>query len=258
MAPEVMTSGKYDIGADIFSFGIVLSEVIACSEAEDVIDETRTNEFGLDVDKLSKFVIDDKDNSSIAKDIIHIAGHCCTLNPTQRLKSDQIVGQLQRIQIRYQSNRLRPLSAMESVLETLPRIAVEEEEVITSMEISPSSPSMVIENEEEKVATPTATEPSTATSSKMKQLFDMVDKDGDGYLCYNETKKFAKITDGYDLTRDDYNMICNMYGVQTSATGLSKEHLNHLYSELRIGDPGKDLDAIMKDNEQEMTQIKQN
>ena len=85
MAPEVMTSGEYDMTADIFSFGIVLSEVITSSEAEDVIDETRTEEFGLDLIKLGTFV--DSSHNGIAKDLIRTAGHCCTLDPSPARKT---------------------------------------------------------------------------------------------------------------------------------------------------------------------------
>lgn len=46
-APEVMKAvlpgtAAYDLSADIFSFGIVISEAIVGKEAEEVIDETRT------------------------------------------------------------------------------------------------------------------------------------------------------------------------------------------------------------------------
>ena len=52
MAPEVMHAvmpgtAAYDESSDIFSFGIVISEAISASEAEEIIDETRTKDFGL-------------------------------------------------------------------------------------------------------------------------------------------------------------------------------------------------------------------
>ena len=45
--PQVMR-GRYDHSADVFSFGIVISEVVISEEAQMVIDETRTSKFGLD------------------------------------------------------------------------------------------------------------------------------------------------------------------------------------------------------------------
>ena len=44
MAPEVMR-GRYDHSADVFSLGIVISEVVISEEAQTVIDETRTSAF---------------------------------------------------------------------------------------------------------------------------------------------------------------------------------------------------------------------
>ena len=40
MAPEVMR-GEYEASADVFSFGIVITETLACEEGQHLIDETR-------------------------------------------------------------------------------------------------------------------------------------------------------------------------------------------------------------------------
>ena len=61
MAPEVMRSvmpgaAAYDESADIFSFGIVITEALVAMEAEEILDETRTNDFGLNVSGLRSVV----------------------------------------------------------------------------------------------------------------------------------------------------------------------------------------------------------
>ena len=199
--------------ADVFSFGIVISEVIAGSEAEAVIDETRTQDFGLDLDKLSQF-----EDNEIVKDLIIIAGNCCALEPTERLKADQIVGRLQRIQIRHQSGQLRRLPTIDTM----------------------GSLSNILEANIIMSASSTSGKDYDETKTK---LFAMADKDGDGYLSYAETKMFAKATDGYDLTHDDYDIICKMCGAECE-TGLAKENIDRFYSELRMGDADKDLEAM--------------
>merc|ERR1712226_1441312 len=49
VAPEVF-AGQHGAPADIFSFGILITEVLAAQDAEDIIDATRTESFGLSPD----------------------------------------------------------------------------------------------------------------------------------------------------------------------------------------------------------------
>ena len=127
VAPEVMQSGHYNAAADVFSFGIVISEAVAATEAEDIVDETRTNEFGLDVPKLKALYCNNNNNNNnnnndtmIVSSLIDLAGWCCQLDPSQRPTTDQIVGRLQRTQLEYQSKQLKQTSSSHGGSKHLP------------------------------------------------------------------------------------------------------------------------------------------
>ena len=111
MAPEVMAnSGTYDKSADIFSFGVVFSEVVAHAEGETMIDETRTDEFGMDADKLLKISKEDlynQDVRDIIQELVILAVECSDLDPTLRPTAHHIVSHLLSIQLQHQANQLR-------------------------------------------------------------------------------------------------------------------------------------------------------
>lgn len=105
MAPEVMESGLYGTPADIFSFGICISEAICGSEAEEIVDTTRTESFGLDGEKLKK--LGNPSNSRVLNRLVDLAVHCCSLNPSKRPTADGMVSQLQKLLLEYQATQLR-------------------------------------------------------------------------------------------------------------------------------------------------------
>jgi serine/threonine protein kinase len=216
MAPEVMTSGNYDASADVFSFGIVISEAVASQEAEAIVDETRTPAFGLDTIKLASLYA--PPHNKIATQLVHLAGQCCVLDPAQRPHATQIVGRLQLILLEYQSSRLQKATVKESSFKAALRAAMENE-----------------------------------ASDK---VFCMADKNGDGYLDFGEMNWLAKVSssggeDEAGLSRAQYESICRAAHAE-SATGLTAQHVLKLYRELRAGDAVEDwqiLRSLQRGNE---------
>jgi hypothetical protein len=124
-----MSSGHYNAAADVFSFGVVISEAVAASEGEDIVDDTRTRDFGLDVDKVKALYCtpeelggdtecDTDGLSMLVSNLIDLGGWCCRLDPGQRPTTDQIEGRLQRIQLEYQAKHLKSASP-KPIIETL-------------------------------------------------------------------------------------------------------------------------------------------
>lgn len=203
MSPEVMNSGDYDVPADIFSFGIVISEAIAAEEAEDIVDTTRTPQFGLDATKLKLFLGSEIDESNdIPDQLIDVAAKCCCLDSAKRLNADQVVGKLQLILIAHQTSKLRVAAADEDKMK------------VTQQEAS-------------------------------LQIFEMADKDGDGYLSYEECKGLADVTDDLGLTEDDYDFFCETVGADREQ-GLKPEHVVQMYCEMNIGDALADWEQLRK------------
>jgi serine/threonine protein kinase len=201
MAPEVMTSGNYDTSADVFSFGIIISEAIAASEAEAIVDDTRTPTFGLDTTKLTKMA----GSGKIAGQLVSLAVQCCELDPKKRPTANQIVGRLQLILLEYQASRLNKVAVKESSFKAGLRVAME--------------------------------------SEASNKVFSMADKNGDGYLCFEETKWLAKVSDDSDLSQQEYETICEAVGAE-SAKGLTAQHVLKLYRELRAGDAVEDHQTL--------------
>ena len=110
MAPEVMAGGAYDTSADIFSFGIITSETVAHAEAEEIVDETRTPEFGIDAEKLLQTAEEFKDARDIIQELVALAVQCCDMDPKRRPSANHIVSQLLSIQLQHQANQLRARS----------------------------------------------------------------------------------------------------------------------------------------------------
>jgi serine/threonine protein kinase len=108
MAPEVMNSGLYGTAADIFSFGICISEALMGSEAEDIVDETRTPEFGLDGDKVRK--LGNPNNCHVFNQLTALAVQCCNHDPAARPSADMMVNRIQEFLLTYQREQLRMTS----------------------------------------------------------------------------------------------------------------------------------------------------
>jgi serine/threonine protein kinase len=109
MAPEVMVSGLYGTPADIFSFGVCISEALMGAEAEEIVDLTRTDSFGLDGDKLKD--LGNPSGSRVFNQLADLAVQCCDLDPKKRPIADSMVGRLQQILLEYQTTQLRMTSS---------------------------------------------------------------------------------------------------------------------------------------------------
>eukprot|EP00419_Tripos_fusus_P022576 CAMPEP_0172697480 /NCGR_PEP_ID=MMETSP1074-20121228/28800_1 /TAXON_ID=2916 /ORGANISM="Ceratium fusus, Strain PA161109" /LENGTH=340 /DNA_ID=CAMNT_0013518401 /DNA_START=44 /DNA_END=1066 /DNA_ORIENTATION=- len=95
-APEVML-GTYGYDADVFSFGIVISEVFVADDAEDIIEQTRTRDFGLDAQGL-RSMLDSDSYYTGCHAFVDLAVQCCSLETLQRPSAAQLHMQLEGIQ----------------------------------------------------------------------------------------------------------------------------------------------------------------
>jgi serine/threonine protein kinase len=212
MAPEVMLSANYDTSADVFSFGIIISEAVAASEAEAIVDLTRTPKFGIDTTKLAEMA----GSGKIANQLVALAGQCCELDPKERPDANQIVGRLQLILLEYQSSRLNKVAVKESSYKTGLSVAME--------------------------------------SEASNKVFSMADKNGDGYLCFEEMKWLTKVSDDSDLSQEEYETICDAVSAE-SANGLTAQHVLKLYRELRAGDAVEDCQILSSSLSNEKTLV---
>ncbi|XP_010226421.1 PREDICTED: dual specificity testis-specific protein kinase 2 isoform X2 [Tinamus guttatus] len=95
MAPEVLRDEPYNEKADVFSYGIILCEIIARIQADpDYL--PRTENFGLDYDAFQHMVGD------CPPDFLQLAFNCCNMDPKLRPSFTDIVKTLEDI-----LNRLR-------------------------------------------------------------------------------------------------------------------------------------------------------
>ncbi|NXN59337.1 TESK2 kinase, partial [Rynchops niger] len=95
MAPEVLRDEPYNEKADVFSYGIILCEIIARIQADpDYL--PRTENFGLDYDAFQHMVGD------CPPDFLQLAFNCCNMDPKLRPSFADIVKTLDEI-----LNRLR-------------------------------------------------------------------------------------------------------------------------------------------------------
>lgn len=297
MAPEVMSQGNYNVAADVFSFGIVISEAIAGSEAEEIVDDTRTKNFGLDCHKV-KTLYCCSDSSMVCRIIdklIDLAGWCCTIDPTQRPNTDQILGRLQRIQLEYQAQHLKatspppsstttptsatttmtaasttatttcppesgsisdpaaflmspvrgerkPIPNAHSLLDAIEILTENDDEEEGSMSASDDD-----DDEEEEVEGAATSQEIPTVDPRIEEaaskIFEMVDRNKDGYLHYEETQLLAKLSDDYDLSPDAYESICSVVGAQ-SERGLSQDHVVKMYTYWHLGDATADLQKL--------------
>lgn len=81
MAPEMLRGEEYDEKVDVFSFGIVLCELIARVKA-DPDEMPRTTNFGLDHVKFSHMIGD------CPRPLFHLAKECCKMNMDERPNFD--------------------------------------------------------------------------------------------------------------------------------------------------------------------------
>ncbi|XP_067846234.1 dual specificity testis-specific protein kinase 2 [Heptranchias perlo] len=90
MAPEVLHSEHYNEKADVFSYGIVLCEIIARVQADpDYL--PRTVNFGLDYDAFQNMVGD------CPPSFLQLAFNCCNMDPKLRPSFPEIVRMIQEI-----------------------------------------------------------------------------------------------------------------------------------------------------------------
>ncbi|XP_077580199.1 dual specificity testis-specific protein kinase 2 isoform X2 [Stigmatopora nigra] len=90
MAPEVLRDEAYNEKADVFSYGIVLCEIIARIQADpDFL--PRTENFGLDYHTFQHMVGD------CPPDVLQLAFNCCNMDPTLRPSFPDIVQNLDGI-----------------------------------------------------------------------------------------------------------------------------------------------------------------
>ncbi|XP_051943974.1 dual specificity testis-specific protein kinase 2 [Hippocampus zosterae] len=88
MAPEVLRDEPYNEKADVFSYGIILCEIIARIQADpDFL--PRTENFGLDYHTFQHMVGD------CPPDFLQLAFNCCNMDPTLRPSFPDIVGHLE-------------------------------------------------------------------------------------------------------------------------------------------------------------------
>ncbi|XP_056389075.1 dual specificity testis-specific protein kinase 2 [Hyla sarda] len=90
MAPEVLRDEPYNEKADVFSYGIILCEIIARIQADpDYL--PRTENFGLDYDSFQHMVGD------CPQDFLQLAFNCCNMDPKLRPSFTEIVKQMEEI-----------------------------------------------------------------------------------------------------------------------------------------------------------------
>ncbi|XP_024135302.1 dual specificity testis-specific protein kinase 2 [Oryzias melastigma] len=90
MAPEVLRDEPYDEKADVFSYGIILCEIIARIQADpDFL--PRTENFGLDYHTFQHMVGD------CPSDFLQLAFNCCNLDPKLRPSFQDIVRHLEDV-----------------------------------------------------------------------------------------------------------------------------------------------------------------
>ena len=96
MAPEVILGKEYDDKADIFSFGVVLLELITrCKGPPDIMERGPTDGYAVNFDRLMAFVPKD-----VPSDFFKIGKVSVSANPAERPTFKQIVERIKYIQVR--------------------------------------------------------------------------------------------------------------------------------------------------------------
>ncbi|XP_048845029.1 dual specificity testis-specific protein kinase 2 isoform X2 [Brienomyrus brachyistius] len=116
MAPEVLRDEPYNEKADVFSYGIILCEIIARIQADpDYL--PRTENFGLDYHAFQNMVGD------CPPDFLQLAFNCCNMDPRLRPSFADIVKNLEEILERLKRAESEQMQAavMDSEWKTVPK-----------------------------------------------------------------------------------------------------------------------------------------
>ncbi|XP_016054742.1 PREDICTED: dual specificity testis-specific protein kinase 2 isoform X1 [Miniopterus natalensis] len=106
MAPEVLRDEPYNEKADVFSYGIILCEIIARIQADpDYL--PRTENFGLDYDAFQHMVGD------CPPDFLQLTFNCCNMDPKLRPSFVEIGKTLEEILSHLQEEELQPTGLLE-------------------------------------------------------------------------------------------------------------------------------------------------
>lgn len=107
MAPEVLRDEPYNEKADVFSYGIILCEIIARIQADpDYL--PRTENFGLDYDAFQHMVGD------CPSDFLQLTFNCCNMDPKLRPSFMEIEKTLEDIMSRLQEEELERDAKLQS------------------------------------------------------------------------------------------------------------------------------------------------
>jgi serine/threonine protein kinase len=128
MAPEVLNHKPYDEKADIFSYGIVLCEIISRKSA-DPDDIPRLRDFQLDEQGFSDMIKDDGCPSGF----LELTFKCCKLLPIERPSFQEVIKQFEEIEMSMKSQA-------KSVLNSAPKVSVSTVEEDTSGPINAWTP----------------------------------------------------------------------------------------------------------------------
>jgi len=92
MAPEIILGQAYSQKADVFSFGIVMCEIISRKKITTELQRSALDAFGLDVDKFLNLVPDD-----CPMELQSIALECCVFEPDHRPAFKQLIPRLSTV-----------------------------------------------------------------------------------------------------------------------------------------------------------------
>lgn len=93
MAPELLQSKPYGSPADVFSYGIVLCEIVIRCKTDDI---PRTNDFGVDINEVKKL-----NTNKFSEKFLNLIEQCTQLEPTQRPSFEKIIPMFDEIYQEY-------------------------------------------------------------------------------------------------------------------------------------------------------------
>ncbi|NXS63026.1 TESK1 kinase, partial [Brachypteracias leptosomus] len=103
MAPEMLRGEPYDRKVDVFSFGIVLCEILGRIPADPEV-LPRTQDYGLDVAAFQGMI------SGCPKRVIDLAASCCRVEPFKRPSFSEILDELEDVMESLEPKRDNQLS----------------------------------------------------------------------------------------------------------------------------------------------------